>query len=327
MRVLLVHSAPLSRLGGAEISLREHLKSAPAGVEVEVCLPDEPVQLDRFDVVVLANLRPVAKPSNGSTDNLKRWIWNRINQSALQRFALRSEVESGELWCRRLKGYKGYVIKSERDIHPCVRRDARCIDAATMERTPCGDTRMVARVFERLYNLCDAVQFLSPLHRRVINKMVNIDVRQYEIASPIDLDHFRDFTPVSQRKNAALLFADAIRSSDSAERRAHEAGFPVEQLDYLSVPYEQMPALLNQYRAVVMDPVMLHAFGRLAAESLACGCRLLASERVGAISWPDPLDACRQANRLFWAMISNKPERPNPRRLRASGGGLVNIWS
>jgi hypothetical protein len=240
--------------------------------------------------------------------------------------ALRSEIASAELWCRRLKGYRGYVIKSERDVHPCVWRDGRCINAAAMQRSECGTTRGVARAYERLYNLCDAVQFLSPLHRRAINLIVNIDVPQYEIAPPLDLNHFRDYTPAALRKNAALLLADDIRTSPSAESRAREAGFEVERLDYLSVPYERMPALLNQYRAVVMDPTMLHAFGRLAAEALACGCRLLASERVGAISWPDPIGACKQSNTLFWDMIMHKPDRPNPRRLRDSDNGLVKLW-
>ena len=326
MRVLLVHSASLSSLGGAEISLREHVKHAPAGVEVEVVLPDQSVALDRFDVIVLANLRPVGPRSGGPQRKVKQWIWEQINDSPFQMLALRSEVASAELWCRRLKGYRGYVIKSERDLHPCTRRDGLCIDPATMQRSECGATRGVARAFERLYNLCDAVQFLSPLHRRAINMIVNIDVAQYEIAPPIDLNHFRDYTPAAMRKNAALLLADDIRNSCTAERRAREAGFEVERLDYLSVPYEGMPALLNKYRAVVMDPTMLHAFGRQAAEALACGCRLLASERVGAISWRDPLGACRQSNTLFWEMVMNRPGGPNPRRLRESDNRLVNLW-
>lgn len=326
IRVLVVNSAPLSGLGGAEISLREHVKHAPAGTQVQVTLPDQPVQLDQFDVVVLANLRPVAQLPGGAGAGVKQWIWNQVNDSPFQMLALRSEVAPAELWCQRLKGYRGYVIKSERDIHPCVRRDGRCINAVTMQRTACGDTRGVARVFERLYNLCDAVQFLSPMHRRAINQIVNIDVPQYEIASPIDFGLFRDYTPIASRKNAALLLADDIRTSPTAERRAREAGFEVERLEYLSVPYERMPALLNGFRAVVMDPAMLHAFGRQAVEALACGCRLLASERVGALSWPDPLQASRQSNTDFWDMVMNKPDRPNPRRLRESAYGLEKLW-
>jgi hypothetical protein len=326
MRALMVHSSPLSSLGGAEISLREHLKHRPDDVSVDVALPDQPVDLNGYDVLILANLRPVAPQSNGHVLTVKKWVWERINRSPFQMIALQSEVAWAEAWCERIQGYRGYVIKTERDIHPCVRRDAQCIDAATMQRTECGATRRVAQVFERLYNLCDAVQFLSPLHRRAVNMIVNIGVSQYEIAPPLDEELFRNYTPVEQRMDAALMLADDIRSSPAAERRARDAGFRLERRKYLSVPYVEMPALLNRYRAVVVDPVMLHGFGRLAAEALACGCRLIASERVGAISWPDPLEACRQSNVRFWEMVMNRPARPNPRRLRPANGSLIQLW-
>jgi hypothetical protein len=327
LRALMVHSSPLSSLGGAEISLREHLRHRPDGVSVDVALPDQPVDLDAYDVIILANLRPVAPPSNGPARTVKKWVWERINRGPFQMVALQSEVAWAEAWCERIQGYRGYVIKTERDIHPCVRRDAQCIDATTMRRTECGATRGVAQVFERLYNLCDAVQFLSPLHRRAVNLIVNIGARQYEIAPPLDEDLFRDYIPAQHRKDAALLLADDIRSSPTAERRAREAGFRLERLKYLSVPYEEMPALLNRYRAVVVDPVMLHGFGRLAVEALACGCRLIASERVGAISWADPLEACRKSNVRFWEMVMNRPARPNPRRLQRANGSLIQLWN
>lgn len=315
MRVLLVHALPLSHRGGAEISLGQHLKAAPAGVEVETVTPDEPVDLNRYQVVILANLRPFARFSDGRVQPFKQWLWRRVHASPLQRFALRSEVAWAKLWRRRLRGYRGYVIKSERDVHPCVYRDGRCLEMSPLRLVDCGASRVVAREFERLYNLCDAVQFLSPLHRRAVNTMLRIDVPQYEIAPPLDLDRFRDFTPFERRKHAALITGDAIRESPGAERRAREAGYPVERLPYLSVPYARMPEVLNQYRAVVVDPVMLHAFGRLAAEALACGCRVLASDRVGALSWPDPLEACRESNARFWRMATTLPAYPNPRRL------------
>ncbi len=52
----------------------------------------------------------------------------------------------------------------------------------------------------------------------------------------------------------------------------------------------------------------------------ACGCRVLASSRVGAMSWPDPLEACRHSNRLFWEMVTNVPQEKNPRRFARRGG-------
>ena len=315
MRLLLVNALPLDHLGGAEISFREHLKETPDGVVVDTILPHEDVELSAYDAVILGNLRPVAQASAPRRPTLKRRLWKLLRHSPLDALTVRSETAAARLWCHRLKGYDGYVIKSERDVHPCVRRDARCLDLNTMQRHRCGATRTVACTFERLYNLCDAVQFLSPLHRRAINMLVKVEVAQYEIAPSIDLKLFRNDTPFEQRKNAALVTGDKIRVSSGAWQRARDAGYEPEQLDYLSVPYERMPEVLNRYRAVVMEPVMLHAFGRLAAEALACGCRVLASERVGAMSWEDPLAACRESNTRFWEMVMNRPAGPNPRRL------------
>ncbi len=317
MRVLLVHALPLDQLGGAEISLRGHIEHAPPGVVVDTVLPHEAVDLSRYRVVILANLRPTAKAA-GQGAGLKQWVWARMMRPPLQALAMRSEVAWADLWRRRLSGYRGYVIKSERDIHPCAYRDAHCLEVDPLRLVPCGATKVVARAFQSLYNLCDAVHFLSPLHRRAVNALVRISVPQFEIAPPLDLERFRNCTPLEQRRNAALLTGDAIRTAPTAERRAREAGYEVERIKYLSVPYERMPEVLNQYRAVVVDPVMLHAFGRLAVEALACGCHLLASERVGALSWPDPLAACRESNTRFWEMVTNAPESPNPKRV----GGL-----
>lgn len=291
MNLLLVHAKPLDRLGGAELSLKAHVASAPPGVHVEVVLPDAHVDINQFDTVVLANLRP----SGGQGQ--------------------KAELKWAKLWAKHLHGYRGYVIKSERDIHPCVHRDGRCIQVDPLRKDPCGCNRKITAAFEKLYNMCDAVQFLSPLHRQAINLL--IDVRQplqYEIASPIDLSMFRNVMPFAERKRAALITGDAIRVAPTAEQMARDEGYEVETMDYLSVPYEEMPDILNQYQAVVVDPVMLHAFGRITVEAMACGCRVIASRRVGAMSWPDPVRASGEANDKFWAMVQQRPSAPNPSR-------------
>jgi len=292
MRLLLIHAQPLDKLGGAELSLREHLAAAPPGIDIDVALPDDPVDLGAYDTLILANLRP-----SGGLGGKAEYRWAR-------------------LWTRRIRGYPGYVIKTERDVHPCGHRDGRCIQANPLTRIRCDCSPRISGAFERLYNLCDAVQFLSPLHRRAINRIITIKApRQYEVASPIDLKRFRSYVPFEERKNAALIIGDAIRVSPDASALAEREGYCVEYIDYLSVRYDDMPDLLNKYKAIVIAPVMLHAFGRLAVEALACGCKVIANDRVGAMSWPDPVKASAEANAAFWTMATRRPSRPNPRRL------------
>ena len=292
MRLLLVHSHPLNKLGGAELSLSEHLAAAPDGIDVNVALPDEPVVLDTYDTLILGNLRPEGGPG------------------------AKEEYRWAKLWSRRIRGYHGYVIKSERDVHPCAHRDGRCIQTNPLRREACDCSPKITKAFEKLYNLCDAIQFLSPLQRQAINQLVDIKFpKQFEIASPVDLDRFQSVIPFAQRKHAALICGDPIRVGPEAETLAEKEGYPVEYLEYLSVRHSEMPGLLNQYKAVVVAPAMLHAFGRLAVEALACGCRVITNERVGAMSWPDPIAASRKAHTTFWAMVTRRPQKFNPRRL------------
>lgn len=274
-----MHAVPLEQLGGAELSLHHHVAHAPAGVRVDVVHPEDERDLAPYEAVVLANLRPGGDP-----------------RPQFQRAWAKS-------WTRRLKRYRGRAIRSERDVHPCGWRDARCISGSPPRRLPCSCSRRVPRAFEALYDACSAVQFLSPAHRDVINCLVTIRVPQFVIAPPLELERFQSTTPWDQRRRAALILGDAVRVAPTAEERARSHGFAPERVEYLSVPYERMPELYNRYQAVVIDPVMFHAFGRMAVEAAACGCRVLASERVGALSWPDPPAACRRSNDSFWALV------------------------
>lgn len=292
MRLLLVHTHPIDTLGGAELSLRSHVASAPSGVEIDVIHPDTNVSLADYDTVVLSNMRP-----DGGRGEAE-------------------EYRSAREWIRRLQGYRGHLLKLEHDNHPCTYRDARGIDFSSNVWKPCDCKSPIRRTYQKLFNLCDTIIFLSPLQRRAINHMIQIKgPRQVEVASPVDFGLFRIIKPFEERKHAALITGDPIRVAPDAAALAEAEGYPVEHLDYLSAPYEKMPEILNQYKAVVIAPVMLHAFGRLVTEAMACGCRVITNDRVGAVSWPDPVAASRTSDATFWAFVSDRPDSPNPRRL------------
>jgi hypothetical protein len=65
-----------------------------------------------------------------------------------------------------------------------------------------------------------------------------------------------------------------------------------------------------------VDPIMFHGFGRLAVEGMMCGCRVLASNRVGCLSWNDPIDAAVHANERFWDFIRRRCKKQRGQRLR-----------
>ena len=279
MNVLFLHASPLSALGGAELSLAEHVRGAPQGVNVDTATLEDERSLCDYDAVVLGNIRP----SGG------------VGEAA--------EIAPAIRWAERLRSFKGFSLKSERDIHPCTYRDARCVVGRRLRHVGCDCSNRMRDVFSELYRVCSAVQFLSPAHKKVINQLVEITTPQYVIAPPVELSKFRVTTPWRQRKPIALVLGDEVRVAATAYERARQAGYEPRRVSYLSVSYEDMPRLYNQYRAVVVDPVMFHAFGRVAVEAMSCGCKLLASDRVGALSWWNPRRACRKANESFWRLI------------------------
>lgn len=281
LNVLLVHAIPLTQLGGAELSFRYHVNHAPGHVNVDVVLPDDEVDLSLYDAVVLGNLRP-----NGG-------------------FGSEAQFRSTLRWARKLIAYQGFVMKSERDIHPCSLRDGRCLSVAPIRKTACKCSHLMQDATELLYNNCMLVQFLSPAHQQAINQLVTIHTEQVLIAPPIDLSLFQSTTPIEERQSKALIIGDAIRVAASAKKRAREAGYKPKRIKYLSIPYEKMSDLYNSYQAVVIDPVMFHAFGRIFVEASSCGCKVFASDRVGALSWDEPVLACHRANEEFWSVVCN----------------------
>lgn len=289
-RVLLVHPLETVCPGGAEQSFRRHLALAPADVQVTVVAPEQSCDLRKFDAVVLGNLRP----SGG--------------------LGFESEVTATLRWAAVLGDYRGFSLRSERDMHPCTYRDGRCIAGARLRKTACDCSTAMRDANQLLYNAASAVQFLSPAHQRAINQLIEVRVPQHVIASPIDLEMFRTTVPPEQRPARALILGDAARIADTAVERARRHGYEPEIVPYHSVPFDQMPALYNRYRAVVVDPVMFHAFGRVVVEALACGCRVLASERVGALSWPDPVRASQEANAQFWQVLRDGMDHKTPAR-------------
>lgn len=280
-RVLIVHATPLSATGGAEISLRHHIENKPDGVTVGVILPDQDIELGDWDVVLLANLRPA-----GGKGEHTEFAWV-------------------DLWLQRLRGYQGRVVRTERDIHSCAMRDGRCIRTTPLERMPCECGPRIPGAFEALYDRSDKILFLSPLHRDVISLLVPVRSPHVICAPPIDFGFFKVMNPSAQRPRKALIIGDHNRAGSDAVRSALSHGYTPEHIQYLSVQYADMPGLLNRYQAVVIRPVMFHAFGRIVVEAMACGCQTITNDRVGAMSWKDPVAASRRSNQEFWAAVLN----------------------
>lgn len=282
INILFVHSTPLSVMGGAELSIRYHLENTPADVHVDLITPEQQLSLQKYQVVVLGNLRP-----SGASGEAAEAQW------AID-------------WTDRLSNYSGFSIRSEHDVHPCAHRDGRCLVGRGLIKEQCSCSNLIPGAFQDLYQACSIVRFQSPMHREAIHQLINFQTPEYIIASPIDLTPFKKIIPIYKRKqNVALIMGDDIRIAENATELARNAGYEIERIPYLSVPYGEMPHLYNQYQAIVVAPKMLHAFCRVVPEALSCGCQMITNDRVGAMSWSDPISAAQSANQKFWEMVFN----------------------
>lgn len=279
LRLLVVHGQSLLEPGGAELSIRHHIKHAPARVSIQLILPDDHVDPGEFDVVLLGNLRP-----KGGLGEAAEFAW-------------------ADSWSSRLQEYKGLVIRQEHDMHPCTYRDARCFSFSPFEKQTCNCNTKIRGAFEKLYNACSVIQFVSPMQKSIINQLIEIHTRQVTIAPPVDFGRFKSMTPFKQREPVALVFTDSQRMSPNAASLANDQGFDIRTEPYLSTPYSEMPALLNSVQAVVLDPVIFHACPRIAIEAEACGCQVIASNKVGSSSWPELLAASKRSNEEFWDLV------------------------
>ena len=280
LQVLLVHAHPLSCQGGAEHSLRYHVEHRPPEIDVDVVTPDEAPTLKDYDAVILGNLRP----EGGLGEEAEvRWV---------------------KKWTQMCQGFTGFSLKSERDNHPCAHRDASCVVMDPVRKLECDCGSLIPDEMTNLYRSCSVVQFLSPAHQEVINCIVKVQSRQVVIGVPVDETRFNITVPPEQRPRKALIIGDEIRVSPESVSVAIRHGFEPELIPYHSVSYDNMPDLLNSYQAIILYPQMFHAFGRLAVEAKLCGCQVIASNRVGALSWEDPVEAASNANQEFWSLIN-----------------------
>jgi len=72
-----------------------------------------------------------------------------------------------------------------------------------------------------------------------------------------------------------------------------------------AISYDNVPALLARYNALVFMPDIQEAFGRVVAEAKLSGCELICNAKVGALSyeWQDWRKELSQSCALFWSAV------------------------
>lgn len=161
--------------------------------------------------------------------------------------------------------------------------------------------------------------YLSPLHKRTIEGILGEDrgkasfVLKPTIDSAVFYDSKRErdidylFVGVIGKAKGLATMRERFRDAD-----IHFVGkiAPGEKLDFGtyhgSVPYTEIPSLMNRAKHFVFLPRWPEPQGRVVVEAALCGCELITNHNVGATSFPfdirNPANFAH-AGEEFWTAI------------------------
>ena len=186
---------------------------------------------------------------------------------------------------------------------PCHGDPQRC--------SPACDKGFARRLFSRAMGAV----FVSPMHRDITARVLDIGLPPSVIAHPmVDPDAFR---PLQMQRDIDVLYVGAINESkgyyDLLDRfgaarltfagRNH-LGHEVAGTYLGEVPNDELPRLYNRARTFAHLPRWVEPQGRTVTEASLCGCEVITNDRVGAMSFEpahlsDP-EIVRTHPRLFW---------------------------
>jgi hypothetical protein len=78
------------------------------------------------------------------------------------------------------------------------------------------------------------------------------------------------------------------------------------KINFVVIPYHEVPILMNRAKSFVFLPRWPEPQGRVVIEAALCGCRLITNDRVGATSFPfdiSRIDHFKGATADFWDKI------------------------
>lgn len=166
-------------------------------------------------------------------------------------------------------------IKYEHDYSFCRHRHAAEHDCST----ECRDTlSFYTRMFKKsLLNI-----FLSPLHRDVYLKYMNLDLRKTHLQpSPINVDRFKYTGP---KKNVYLAVGEDSWHKGTDLLRKEYPNLTFVGGDF-KVPYEKIHTYYKDAKYFIHKPRWMEPFGRTVAEAYCANCQLITNNNIGFLSY------------------------------------------
>lgn len=176
-------------------------------------------------------------------------------------------------------------------------------------------------IVRRLYEESALNVYLSPLHQKITESVLNIEEsgESYILKPLIDI---KRFTNEQKERDIEYLFVGVIGEAKGLEemrnrfsdKDIHFVGRCAsdEKLDFGThhghVAYDEIPNYMNRAKNFVFFPRWPEPQGRVVAEAALCGCNIIGNDNVGALSFDMDLSdpsIYKDVENNFWETVES----------------------
>lgn len=216
----------------------------------------------------------------------------------------------------------GYLPCSGESQSPCRFKEGSSLKDILIRKETSSSCFSTKENVKQLFTKSLLNIYVSPLHQKTINKVINFDdTNRSLIALPmIDTTQFRD---LNLTRDIDYLFVGVLTEAKGfyamRERYISEEIYLVGsnpqklKIDfgrYLGViPYTEIPLLMNRAKNFVFLPRWPEPQGRVVVEAALSGCKLITNENVGATSFPFDISESKNfenAAGKFWQELEER---------------------
>ena len=175
-------------------------------------------------------------------------------------------------------------------------------------------------IVKKIYSKSKVNYFVSPLHRSVISRVLNLDEAEGRILIPL-IDTKKFWNKNSERiiDNLFVGVIGEAKGLSNMEKIFHDqsivligksiTGKKPDFGEWLGhIDYSMIPEYMNKSKNFIFLPRWPEPQGRVVAEAALCGCNLILNENVGAYSFKFDLSESENylnAKNIFWQEIEN----------------------
>jgi glycosyltransferase involved in cell wall biosynthesis len=175
-------------------------------------------------------------------------------------------------------------------------------------------------IVKRLYNESLSNYFVSPLHKKIISKILEIDDNKGFVLRPIiDTKKFKNLNNIRDIENLFVGILSEAKGFNNLKIEFTNKDITLigksiinKKLDFVNwigeKEYDDVPKYMNRSKNFVYKPRWPEPQGRVVAEAALCGCNIQTNKNVGATSFDFDLSCSNNyqgAKDEFWNHVES----------------------